>query len=96
MNVPLDLLLPSLEAPGTSDLKAAEETLSNLPPSETFRLGDLLASNEDSDLQAALSQWLYHAGVRDPEGLSVFLAANAHILPVSTITAAGKALPEAQ
>lgn len=87
-------LLALLETPDADELSAAGDRLKELPASETFKLCDRLAEREDPILQTALSAWLHRAGLRDPEGLSVFLAANAHTLPVSTITAAGKALPE--
>lgn len=62
---------------------------------DTFRIAERLADDTHDYVQKALGSWLREAGKRDPEALSVFLAANAHVLPRSTITAAGKALPEA-
>ncbi|MDJ1007829.1 MAG: DNA alkylation repair protein [Paracoccaceae bacterium] len=62
---------------------------------DTFRLADILAEDPHPYVQKALGSWLREAGKRDPEALSVFLAANANRLPRPTITTAGKALPEA-
>lgn len=62
---------------------------------DTFRIAEILADDSDAYVQKALGSWLREAGKRDPDALSVFLAANANRLPKPTITAASKALPEA-
>lgn len=62
---------------------------------DTFAIAEILVGDKHTTVQKALGSWLREAGKRDPAALSVFLAAHAHTLPRSTITAAGKALPEA-
>ncbi len=91
----IDAIVGGLETPAAETLRTTAARLQSLPAEVTFEVGDRLADRADKALQAALSDWLRAAGLRDPEGLSVFLAANAHILPVSTIQSAGQVLPEA-
>lgn len=64
-------------------------------PAAAMSLAETLVNETAADTQAKLASALYTLGKRDPEALSVFLAAHAHTLPRSTIAAAGKALPEA-
>ena len=64
-------------------------------PGAATTLAETLVDATDPATQAKLADALYTLGKRDPEALSVFLAAHAHTLPRSTIAAAGRALPEA-
>lgn len=65
------------------------------PVAAAFDVAEALVEATDDTTQAQLAEALFALGKRDPEALSVFLAAHAHTLPRSTILAAGRALPEA-
>lgn len=65
------------------------------PVAAAFDLAESLVDAPEPDTQTMLADALFTLGKRDPEALSVFLAAHAHTLPRATILAAGKALPEA-
>jgi len=75
-------------------LDAARAALADGRIDAVFGLADTLADTADPAVQTALAALLRAAGAADPVALSVFLAANAHRMPQTTIRAAGKALPE--
>ncbi|MEM9708412.1 MAG: DNA alkylation repair protein [Pseudomonadota bacterium] len=90
-----DLAASELPAARRSAIVATYAFLKRGETEETFRIADLLADDPHPYVQIALGSWLREAGKRDPEALSVFLAANAYTLQKKTIEKAGSVLPEA-
>ncbi|MEO1239292.1 MAG: DNA alkylation repair protein [Pseudomonadota bacterium] len=90
-----DLAISDLPQGRRTAIVATAAFLKRGETEDTFRIAEALAEDRNAYVQKALGSWLREAGKRDPEALSVFLAAHAHTLPRSTIAAAGKALPEA-
>lgn len=60
--------------------------------SDTFRIAELLADDEDTYVQKAIGSWTREAGKKDPDALLSFLAQHKDRLPRSTVTAASKHL----
>lgn len=61
--------------------------------SDTFRIAQILAADEDDYVQKAIGTWVREAGKRDEQALIEFLVQNKERLPRTTITAATKLLP---
>lgn len=61
---------------------------------DTFRIAEVLAEDEDVYVQKAIGSWVREAGKRNDAALVSFLIANSERLPRTTITAASKHLSE--